>query len=288
MTERPLSHRPQQASHPPRQGSHPPRPASHLPGRPALRRAAVAVEAGFRLLARLRGAPALHPRGLTCAAELEVVTDGGEPWGVPWLDRVGLYEATVRLSRAAGLPRRLPDGLGLAVRVARADGPDRPLDLLLTSSGRGRFTRRLPLPRADSLGGPYSSLVAYRVAGRSRVLAAFPRPARRVRVHGDPASLRDALAEAPLVFTLCAAREPHRLPRRWTGRAPAADSSDRPWRPFAILTVRTPLPMEQEEALGFDPYLRDARAFTPGRALAVSRRAAYRGSREGRGEDPRG
>ncbi|SPF05520.1 hypothetical protein [Streptomyces sp. MA5143a] len=94
MTERPLSHRPRQTS--------------HLPRRPALRRVAVAVETAFRLLARLRGAPALHPRGLTCAAELEVVTDGGEPWGVPRLDRVGLYEATVRLSRAAGLPRRLP------------------------------------------------------------------------------------------------------------------------------------------------------------------------------------
>ncbi|MDG5805827.1 hypothetical protein P9869_24845 [Streptomyces ossamyceticus] len=257
MTERPLSHRPRQGSHPPRTASHPPRTASPSPRRPALRRAAVAVavavEAGFRLLARVRGAPALHPRGLTCAAELEVVTDGGEPWGVPWLDRVGLYEATVRLSRAAGLPRRLPDGLGLAVRVARADGP-------------------------------YSSLVAYRVAGRSRVLAAFPRPGRRARVHGDPTSLRDALAEAPLVFTLCAAREPHRLPRLRAGRAPAADSSDRPWRPFAVLTVRTPLPVEQEDALGFDPYLRDAHAFTPGRALAVSRRAAYHGSRQGRGE----
>ncbi|MEU6805607.1 phosphodiesterase [Streptomyces neyagawaensis] len=249
-----------------------------------LRRAAVAVEAGFRLLARLRGAPALHPRGLTCAAELEVVTDGGEPWGVPWLDRVGLHEATVRLSRAGGLPRRLPDGLGLAVRVARADGPDRPLDLLLTSSGRSRLTRHLPLPRANALGGPYSSLVAYRVAGRSHMLAAFPRPGRRARVHGDPASLRDALAEAPLVFILCAAREPRRLPRLWAGRAPAADSSDRPWRPFAVLTVRTPLPVEREDSLGFDPYLRDARVFTPGRALAVSRRAAYRGSREGRGE----
>jgi hypothetical protein len=143
MTERPLSHRPRQAAPPPRPTSHSPRPTSHSPRQtshpprlPALRAAADAVEAGFRLLARLRGAPALHPRGLTCTAELEVVTDGGEPWGVPRLDKVGPHEATVRLSRAAGLPRRLPDGLELAVRVPRADGPDRPLELLLTSSGR--------------------------------------------------------------------------------------------------------------------------------------------------------
>lgn len=82
------------------------------------------------------------------------------------------YAATVRLSRAAGLPRRLPDGLGLAVRVKQADGPDRPLDLLLTSRGRSRVTRHLPLPRADALSGPYSSLLRYGVGGRHRVRSA--------------------------------------------------------------------------------------------------------------------
>lgn len=186
-----------------------------------------------------------------------------------WLDTAGRYAATVRLSRAAGLPRRLPDGLGLAVRVTGADGADRPLDLLLTSSGRGRFTRRLPLPRADALAGPYSSLLAYRIAGRSHVVAAFPRPARQAPVHGDPASLGEALPAGPLVFDLC------------------AGASGRPWRAFAVLTVRAPLPMAREEALGLDPYERDARGFTPGPALATARRAAYRGSRTGRQKGPR-
>ncbi|MET7686745.1 hypothetical protein ABZT06_01905 [Streptomyces sp. NPDC005483] len=59
---------------------------------------------------------------------------------MPWLDAPRRYGATVRLSRAAGLPRRQPDGLGLAVRVEQADGPDDALDLLLTSCGRGRVS----------------------------------------------------------------------------------------------------------------------------------------------------
>ncbi|MGV9761981.1 phosphodiesterase [Streptomyces tricolor] len=221
------------------------------------------VETVFRLLARLRRAPVLHPDGLVCAAELEV-PGGGERWGVPWLDRPGRYAATVRLSRAAGLPRRLPDGLGLAVRVDDADGPGRALDLLLTSSGRGRTARHLPLPRADALAGPYSSLVPYRVSGRPRVLAAFPRRSHRAPVHGDPASLARALGAGPLVFDLC------------------AEGPGRSWRVFAVLTVRTALPMGPKESTGFDIYAHDARQFTPGPALAAIRRAAYKGSRAGR------
>jgi hypothetical protein len=231
---------------------------------------ATTVEAGFRLLARLRRAPALHPHGLTCTADLEVVGDGGGPWGAMWLDAPGRYAAIVRLSRAASLPRRLPDGLGLAVRVEQADGPDRLLDLLLTSSGRGRITRHLPLPRADALSGPYSSLLPYRVGGRHRILAALPRRTRQAPVHSDPASLAEALAAGPLVFDLCA---------QTTGRS---------WRTFAVLTVRTPLPVRQEQSLDFDIYTHSARGFTPGSALAATRRAAYRGSRAGRKGRSRG
>lgn len=227
------------------------------------------VEAGFRRLARLRAAPALHPDGLTCTAELEVVDDGLDPWGAPWLDTSARYPATVRLSRAAGLPHRLPDGLGLAVRVEGADGADRPVDLLLTSSRPGRIARHLPLPRADALGGPYSSLLSYRVGSRHRVLAAFPRRSDRAPVHGDPASLTRALATGPLVFDL------------------GAQSAGRSWRAFAVLTVRAPLPVARDQSLNFDIYAHDASGFTPGSTLAATRRAAYRGSRVGRREASR-
>ncbi|WP_228991942.1 phosphodiesterase [Streptomyces sp. DH8] len=228
-------------------------------------RPVVLVEAGFQALARLRRAPALHPQGLTCTGELEVLGDGCGPWDVPWLDMPRRLAATARLSRAVGLPRRLPDGLGLAIRVADADGPGGTLDLLMTSSGRGRAGRHLPLPRADAQRGLYSSLLPYRVAGRSCLLAAIPRRTRQARVPGDPEGVAAALAAGPLVYDLC------------------AETGDRSWRRFAVLTVRDILPMDRENTLDFDPHAHSARAFTPGPALAAIRRAAYRGSRVGRG-----
>lgn len=63
---------------------------------------------------------------------------------VSWLDAPGSYAVMARWSRAAGLPRPMPDAAGLALRVADADGPRRPLDLPLTTSGRGRWWHHLP------------------------------------------------------------------------------------------------------------------------------------------------
>ncbi|MEE1943147.1 phosphodiesterase [Streptomyces sp. TRM 70361] len=221
------------------------------------------ARAGFRLAARLRRAPAFHPRGLTCTGELTVVGGNGSSWGVPWLERSGRHDCAVRLSRGAGLPGPLPDWLGLAVRVVDAGGPGRHLDLLLTTSARLPLLRHLPLPRGNALGGPYSGLLPYRVGGRRMLLAAFPR--RRLRpVPGSPSGLRRALDEQPLVFDLRAA-EP-------LGR----------WRTFAVLTVRAPLPEPPASTPGYDVYGHSLPGLAPGPLIATVRRAAYQGSREGR------
>lgn len=98
----------------------------------------------------------------------------------------------------------------------------------------------------------------------NRILGAFPRRTRQYPAHGVPASLAKALAAGPLGFGMCAER------------------TDRSWRTFAMLTARTPLPVRPEQSLDFDIYTHSARQFTPGSAFAVTRRAAYRGSRAGR------
>lgn len=221
-----------------------------------------------RQVARLRRAPALHPAGVTCVGTLEVPGDPEGGWGVDWLDRPGVYPVTARWSLAAGLPGVLPDGVGLALRVDDADGRGSTLDLLLTSSGRGRLGRRLPLPRRDALGGPYSTLTAYRVGRRDRLLMAFPvkPPAGRSRVPVSVPGLRQALGRGPVTFRLCtvAAGEPRRM--------------------FAALTLGPAGPQPPARTVSYEPYTHSLPGLHPTRSLRALRVAAYAGSRGGRRE----
>jgi hypothetical protein len=156
----------------------------------------------------------MHPRGGVYQAVLE---RQGSPtaWGVPWLDEAGTQSVTARLSRGAGLPAPLPDLLGLAVSVPAADGP---VHLLLSSTGRGRLTRLLPVPRRDAA-CVYSSIMAYRSDAGPVRLAALPEDA---DVPSEPGPQADAVARRPLVFTLVAAR------------------GAGPWRRFGRLTLTGP------------------------------------------------
>ncbi|WP_250292201.1 phosphodiesterase [Streptomyces atroolivaceus] len=213
--------------------------------------------------ARRRGSrPALHPDGVIVAGRIEVPARAAR-WDVPWLDTAGSYAVTARWSRAAGLPRPLPDGAGLALRVADAGGPGRPLDLLLTTSGRGRWSRHVPLPRTSATAGPYSTLLPYVVGGRRGVLAVFPEPG-APRVPTDPAAVGAATAVRPLAFRLCIG----------TGAA---------WRPLARLTLLGEDPAARsQDGQAFDPYRNLLPDLHPVDRLRTLRVAAYAGSRAGR------
>ncbi|MFE1026639.1 phosphodiesterase [Streptomyces sp. NPDC058818] len=222
-----------------------------------------------RRLARWRSAPALHPHGVLCTGTLTVTAGAGARWGVPWLDGSGSYPVTVRWSRALGLPRGLPDGLGLAVRVEGADGPGSALDLLFTSSRPGRFGRHLPLPRSDALKGPYSTLLSYRVGDRERVLAAFPVHEPDARREDVRPTLWQELARRPVRFALRAA------------------ASDEPWRTFATLSLEAVRPAPASRTVSYDPYAHNLPRLHPTERLRRLRDAAYTGSRHGRTADDR-
>ncbi|WP_395575819.1 phosphodiesterase [Streptomyces sp. BK79] len=211
-------------------------------------------------VARWRSAPALHPYGVLCTGTLTVTGRADASWGVPWLDRPGSYAATVRWSRALGLPRPLPDGLGLAVRVEDTDGLGNALDLLFTSSRRGRLGRHLPLARPNALKGPYSTLLSYRVGERDRVLAAFP-----VGPTGDALpTLWQELVRRPVRFDLRAA------------------APDEPWTTFASLSLGAVHAAPATSTVSYDPYARSLPGLRPTGRLRRLRDAAYAGSRRGR------
>ncbi len=107
-----------------------------------------------RLASRLRGERAIHPRGRAFSGT--VVLTGGAGTGAALLDTAGTYDAVVRFSRSAGLPPRLPDVYGLAVRLVDAHGPGASQDLLLDSTQPAPLLRRLPWPRWDATSAVYS------------------------------------------------------------------------------------------------------------------------------------
>lgn len=117
-------------------------------------------------VARLRGAPALHPRGVVQHCTLQV--PGGAGSGCALLDEPGTHSGVVRFSRSAGLPAWLPDVGGVAVRLPGLGTERHPLDLLFSTAWRWVFV-------PSALSRTCSSLVTFRTGtGRALLLGARP------------------------------------------------------------------------------------------------------------------
>jgi hypothetical protein len=115
--------------------------------------------AATQTVASLRpAARPLHPVGVVRPGRLH--RHGSAPaTGVAWLDEPGEDEVVVRLSRAVGLPGKLPDIHGLALRVF---GPGWSGDVLLASTGWGRLGRYVLVPSLRPDCRPMTSLLPYR------------------------------------------------------------------------------------------------------------------------------
>lgn len=165
------------------------------------RAAGRAVGVALGAVARRRGRP-MHPRGAVFPAVLERhgSSDDDNAWGVAWLDTAAADTAVVRLSRGVGLPARVPDLLGLAIRLPSAEGA--PVDLLLSTTGHGRLGRLVPVLRRDTA-AVYSSIMGYRSDAGTLRIAALPEDD---AVPSEPAPLADEIARAGLSFRLVAAR----------------------------------------------------------------------------------
>ncbi len=130
-----------------------------------------ALSAATSGIAALRSADKpLHPEGQTWAGRL-VRTGSEERTGVPWLDQPGEDEVLVRTSRAIGLPGRVPDIAGLAIRLRK--GQTRYGDVLLASTGWNPVTRHLLVP-ALRHHQPLTTLLPYRSPVGPIVIGARP------------------------------------------------------------------------------------------------------------------
>jgi hypothetical protein len=136
----------------------------------AARTAGTSLRSLFGLVGRVRPTDKpLHPHGTVHRATVHRF-GAGERFGVPWIDEPAQQDSLVRLSRAVGLPERLPDVLGIALRVGLHDS--RAADLLFATTGRSRVGRFLLVPRHHSGGAFFSTLLPYRTRTGAVVLGA--------------------------------------------------------------------------------------------------------------------
>ena len=218
--------------------------------------AGIPVGAVLALLAAARRGKAVHPHGDVYAARLVVGGVPAAPAAAQLLASPGEHAALVRLSRSLGLPRPLPDLLGMSIRVLDAYGPGRHQDFLLVSSVDRPVLHHLFLPASDAQQRPYSSSLPYRAGGERFIVGALPHPE-----SPGPAGetelerVRNAAATGRLRFQLAVAAPMGRF------------------APVAELHVEAPLP-SAADALRFLP-LTAGGGLEPAGVLNEMRRYAY-------------
>jgi hypothetical protein len=134
-----------------------------------------AFAALFRAIKLLRPDRPIHPDGVRLAGELaRSGARGGAPAdaetsGIGWLDSPGVDPVEARLSRSVGLPRELPDILGLGLRIRTSGtstggdnaGSGVASDVLFASTGWGFPARFLLMPRLDVAAASLTTLMPY-------------------------------------------------------------------------------------------------------------------------------
>jgi hypothetical protein len=158
-------------------------------------------------LAWARGGKPVHPHGAVHRARLVVEGGPDAPAGSRLLSTPAEHAALVRFSRSLGLPRPLPDLLGMSLRVLDAYGEGHHQDLLLVTSVDLPVLHHLFLPASDMQQRIYSSSLPYRAGAQTFLVGAEPDPrSPRPSGHDELDRLARAAATGELRFGLTTAR----------------------------------------------------------------------------------
>lgn len=180
----------------------------------------------------------IHPAGVGLKGTLVRETPS-VPSGITWIDTAGTDAVSGRFSRSIGLPPKLPDILGLALRVGSGGTVG---DLLLSSTGVKVPGRFFLVPRVHAAPAAFTSIMPYKGSSGPVLLGA-----RTVRSPGPlpspPADFRRELDGSEWELELFYARPAG----RWTrfGRLVLTADDAGPDAPDTALrfdAVRNPLP----------------------------------------------
>jgi hypothetical protein len=160
--------------------------------------------------AALRRGKVVHPHGVVFDARLVIDGVTAAPQNARLLAQPAEHAALVRFSRSLGVPRPLPDLLGMSIRVPDAYGPGQVQDFLLVTSADIPIVHHFFLPAADAQARPYTSSLPFRAAESPLFIVGAlprtdsPRPAGadeldRIRAAACTGRLRFDLAVAPVM-----------------------------------------------------------------------------------------
>ena len=137
--------------------------------------AGLSIGTALAALAAVRRGKAFHPDGVVYDARLSIAGAPAAPQAAELLSRQGEHSAIARFSRAVGLPRPIPDLLGLSLRVPDAYGPGWHQDFLLVTSADYPLLHHIFLPARDVQQRPYTSALPYRAEDALFLVGAVPR-----------------------------------------------------------------------------------------------------------------
>lgn len=237
--------------------------------------AGLSLGAVLALVAAARRGKAVHPSGVVHAGRLRVHGSAAAP-PAELLRRRAEHDAVVRFSRSLGLPRPLPDLLGMSIRLPDVHGAHAHQDFMLVTSADLPVVHHLFLPSRDVQQRPYTSSLPYRAGGELVLIGALP----------DPASPRPAGDDE--FARLDVAARTGRLRFRF-----AVAGVEGRFRPVATLEIGERLD-DALDALRFNPWntsgglepagwLNRARAWAYPMSQAAWRRTARDGRRRGLG-----
>ena len=130
----------------------------------------------FKGMSRLRGAKSAHPAGAAYEAVLRVEGGAHVPPAAALLRTPAEHRAVVRFSRSLGLPPRLPDLFGIALRLPDVHGQGRHQDFLMVTSIDAPILHHIFIPVVDAQQAPYSSSLPYRSGGKRFLVGVQPMP----------------------------------------------------------------------------------------------------------------
>lgn len=176
------------------------------PGRIAVDAAGHGLGAILAALAAARGGKAVHPHGAAYRARLVVDGAPAAPRAARLLATPAEHETVMRFSRSLGVPRPIPDLLGVSLRVLDAYGPHRHQDFMLVSSVDRAVLHHIFVPATDVQQRPYSSSLPYRAGEETFLVGVVPdRGSPRPGGDDELDRLRRAAATGRLTFGLAIA-----------------------------------------------------------------------------------